>query len=163
MDSGAPAILLRSLRGAASSTGLAIGVIMRLEMLHRGIDVDIVPLLLLYVLVEESRAFSVIAGTFASSFAIPKFRFFARISAILGIVEVLEVVAVIDRLIDDITIFRRKMLGDRSKRTIRKRLDDDLVPMLDRAGIVIDVRPIIIFIIAENGVVSMNGTLERGL
>ena len=40
---------------------------MRLEMLHRGIDVDIVPLLLLYVLVEESRAFSVLAGTLAST------------------------------------------------------------------------------------------------
>ena len=71
MGSGAPAILLRSLRGAASATGLAVGVIMRLEMLHRGIDVDIVPLLLLYVLVEESRAFSILAGTLASSFAIP--------------------------------------------------------------------------------------------
>ena len=71
MDSGAPAILLRSLRGAASATGLAVGVIMRLEMLHRGVGVDIVPLLLLYVLVEESRAFSVLAGTLASSFAIP--------------------------------------------------------------------------------------------
>ena len=71
MDSGAPAILLRSLRGAASATGLAVGVIMRLEMLHRGIDVDIVPLLLLYVLINESRAFSILAGTLASSFAIP--------------------------------------------------------------------------------------------
>ena len=149
MNSGAPVVLLR-FRRPAFAPGLAVGIIMRLEMLHRGIGANIIPLLLLNVRVDASRAFPFIASSLA-------------ISALLEFVERFEVVAVVDRITNKLTSIRLHMLCNRSKRTIRKRLDDDLVPMLDRAGIVIDVRPIIIFIIAYNCVVSMSSTLERGL